>query len=248
MKLICLFAFTALVLFTSCDADRNMAKKRWSDGQRNNSDNFNTDSYVSNEKNINGYRGNQSNSDKNDRQTDEKLKSDRMVVYNANLDLTVRKPDSAGKSLAAIAKKYQGFAPTVGTSMAILRVKSEYLNQALDDIGKLGKVSNKTLSADDITDRYYDTKIRLDNARKAREKYLDLMQKAQNVQDMVAIEKELDRLNGEIDLLEGQMNRMQNDVAYSTITIYIHERKQPGPLGYIFIGLYKVIKFLFVIN
>ena len=240
MKTLFYFFASATILFYSCASEQNQ-KRRWrainspdnfggnTSGSR---DNFKTEAYVKEgESNV-----------------DNTAVQDRMIVYNAELHLTVKRPDSTAKALSIIAKKYNGFAQTAGTSYAVLRVKSESLNQALNDIAKLGKVESKSIIARDETDNYFDTKIRMENARKAREKYLDLMQKAVNVQDMVAIEKELDRLNGEIDQYEGQMKRIENNVSLSTITIYIHERKQPGPIGYIFVGIYKVVKFLFVVN
>ena len=60
--------------------------------------------------------------------------------------------------------------------------------------------------------------------------------------------KELERLNTELDQLQGQMKRLENLTSFSTITIRHEERKKPGPIGYIGIGLYEAVKWLFVRN
>jgi hypothetical protein len=99
-----------------------------------------------------------------------------------------------------------------------------------------------------VTDQYADFSIRLENAEKARMRYLELLEKAENVQSALLVEKELERLNETIELLKGQMNRIDHLAAYSTITVYLTEKKKPGVLGYIGIGLYKSVKGLFVRN
>jgi hypothetical protein len=88
----------------------------------------------------------------------------------------------------------------------------------------------------------------LDNSEKARTRYLALLAKAEDVQAALLVEKELERLNGTIELMKGKMNRMEHLVDYSTITIYISEKKKPGVIGYIGIGIFKAVKWLFVRN
>ncbi|MBU1718111.1 MAG: DUF4349 domain-containing protein, partial [Bacteroidetes bacterium] len=93
-----------------------------------------------------------------------------------------------------------------------------------------------------------DLNIRLENAEKARNRYLELLKLAATVEETLKVEKELERLNTEIDLLKGKLNRYSHLVDFSTIDVYVKQRKQPGPLGYIIKYLYKGVKFLFVIN
>jgi TolA-binding protein len=88
--------------------------------------------------------------------------------------------------------------------------------------------------------------MRVENAQKARKRYLELLEQATKVSDILAIEKELERLNGKIERLQGQINSFDKQVQYSSISIYFTEKVKPGPVGYIFVGLYKAVKFLFV--
>jgi hypothetical protein len=48
--------------------------------------------------------------------------------------------------------------------------------------------------------------------------------------------------------MKGQMNRIDHLSTYSTITVYLKEKKKPGVIGYIGIGVYKAVKWLFVRN
>lgn len=122
------------------------------------------------------------------------------------------------------------------------------MKNAVTDITILGKTKSKTISGDDVTEQYTDFQIRLDNAYKARDRYLELLAKAENVEAALKVEKELERLNGEIDSLEGKLKRFKHLSAYSTITVYMEEKVKPGILGYIGIGLYQAVKWLIIRN
>jgi hypothetical protein len=112
----------------------------------------------------------------------------------------------------------------------------------------LGKVQSQSVSGQDVTDQYRDYQIRLENAEKSRDRYLELLAKAENVEAALQVERELERLNETIDLLKGRMNRMDHLEAFSTITVQIKERKKPGVLGYVGLGVYHAFKWLFVRN
>ena len=172
----------------------------------------------------------------------------RRIIHSAYLTLAVKDPDTANKYIQEIAKKYNGYASLLGTQHSTIRVESDKLNAALEEISQIGKVRSKSLSGRDVTEEYMDFQIRLENAEKARERYLELLAKAENVEAALKVEKELERLNGTIDLLKGKMNKLDHLSEYSTIDIYLKEHKKPGILGYVGLGLYHVVKWLFVRN
>jgi len=173
---------------------------------------------------------------------------EQMIVYNASMEIAVKNTDTASSRVVAIAKKYDGYVVSVSDNYTSIRVKSEHLNSALTEIETLGKVRYKNISGEDVTMKYNNLNIRLDNANKARQRYLELLAKAEDVKAALEVEKELERLNKEIDLLEMEIRNMDQQVKYSFINVSIQERKQPGVLGYVFIGLYKSVKWLFVWN
>lgn len=178
----------------------------------------------------------------------DKLTRERKILYSARLSLAVENPDSASVHLAKIAKKYNGYVSETGTSITIIRVKSESLTPAVAEAASLGKLLDKNLIGDDVTEEFMDYEVRLENAEKARQRYLELLAKAENVEAALLVEKELERLNGTIDMMKGKMARFEHLEAYSTITVSLKERKKPGVLGYVGIGLYHAVKWLFVRN
>ncbi len=174
--------------------------------------------------------------------------SERKVLFSAYLSMVVEEPDSTNLRLQDIAKKHKGYINEIGTYRTTIRVKSELLEQAVEEISQLGKVQNKNIHGQDVTEAYFDDQIRLGNAEKARDRYLELLAKAENVEAALKVERELERLNGTIDMLKGRMNRVNHLAEFSTITINLNKKKEPGILGYVGIGLYRAVKWLFVRN
>lgn len=170
----------------------------------------------------------------------------RKVIYNASLEMSPRSADTINARLLGIAHKHGGYVLSTGPKSATIRVRSADLNITLDEIGRLGKVKNKKIWGSDVTEEYTDLEIRLDNLKKTRARYLELLQKANNVSETLTVEKELERLSRELDIIEGKLNRLSHLTEYSTIEVYYYSKPKPGPLGYVFVGLYKGVKWLFV--
>ncbi|MEQ8706707.1 MAG: DUF4349 domain-containing protein [Phaeodactylibacter sp.] len=171
---------------------------------------------------------------------------DRKILYDADLTLTVETSDSTNSYIQAIAKRYGGYVNEIGTYRSIIRVESEALDAAIDEISQLGRLDRQSIRGQDVTETYLDYQIRLENAQQARGRYLGLLDQATTVDEILKVEKELERLNETIDLLKGKMNRIDHLDTYATITINLRERQKPGILGYIGIGLYRGVRWLFV--
>lgn len=176
------------------------------------------------------------------------LQAQPQIIYQAFLDMIFRQPDTANARITQVAQKYGGYVNQVGTYQTIIRVESQHFEAALTEIEALGKTRSKRVVGRDVTEEFLDLEIRLENAQKARERYLALLEKAENVAAALQVEKELERLNETIDRLQGKLNRMEHLVSYATLTINLQEKKKPGPIGYIGVGLYHAIKWLFVRN
>ena len=172
----------------------------------------------------------------------------RILIYNAYYRIECADTEKTSKSIESLARDFGGYIVSAGTDEVKIRVLSDKFETALAEVEKTGDVESKKIYTEDVTDAYRDTEIRLDNKLKARERYLELLKKAENVNAAVNVERELERLNTEIEEMKGRLKSLSHLSKYSTITVSIEEKVKPGPLGYIFIGAWKVIKWMFVRN
>jgi len=172
----------------------------------------------------------------------------RMIAYSISLSLSVKNPDDTRKIIVEEIKNYKGFIVRETENNISTRIPTEDMDDFLNAIKSLGKIDNESKTGTDITDQYRDNTVRLNSLKSVRDRYLALLEKANNVNDMVSIEKELERVNLEIEILEGRIRHAELSVSYSIINIRFVEKIMPGPVGWIFFGLYHAVKWLFVWN
>jgi len=172
----------------------------------------------------------------------------RMITYTVNMQISVNNVEETRKVLTEKIENFDGFITRESDNQITTRIPVEYMEEFINITRTLGKVESESKTGTDITDQYRDNVIRLENLKNLRGRYLELLQMAETVADLLSIEKELERVNTEIEIMEGRIQYAQMSVAYSNITVRFNERVRPGPLGLIFYGLYLGIKWLFVWN
>ena len=177
----------------------------------------------------------------------------RKVIYTATVNFQAREKDlsQTREKVLNLAKQTGGFMLSSHGKTLVVRVPSEKLDNFLENLKGMSDNFSSSLSARDVTEQYYDTEIRLKNARKVRDRMIELLKKTKNVSETVAIEKELARISETIELYEGQLKRMKGQVAMAKVTITMYKKYEPpkkteykpGVLGYPFYYLWQGTKY-----
>lgn len=167
------------------------------------------------------------------------------------MELEVETIAPAVERATRLADVFEGYVENATTredrsAQVILRVPSARLDEALDSIALLGKVTNRSLSAQDVTEQSMDLEARVTSFRAARDKLRELLSRATTVADAVAAQAELTRVQAELDSLEGQLKALQSSVALSQLSITLNRRIVLGPLGVVGKALGQVIGKLFI--
>ena len=108
-----------------------------------------------------------------------------------------------------------------------LRIPAATLDSALALIRTLGDVKDESVHSQDVTEEYYDTEIRLRNAREEREQLSEVLARARSVEDVIAVRRELNRVTTELERLTGRMRRLQNQISLSSVQVRLTERMPP---------------------
>jgi len=82
---------------------------------------------------------------------------------------------------------------------------------------------NKEINVKDVTAEFLDTHTRLKTKKEIESRYLQLLNKASSVKDILAIEKELGTIRTEIESAEGQLKLLTDEVQYSTLRINFYK-------------------------
>ena len=92
-------------------------------------------------------------------------------------------------------------------------------------LGQLGTIKSRTLSTEDVTDQLLDLETRLRNLLLLRERYQSLLNQAKDVKDILEIEKELNRIQTEIEQLEGKLKVLKQRVAMASLQIDARQKR-----------------------
>lgn len=148
-----------------------------------------------------------------------------MLIYTANFQLAAYEVPKRLDEAERIAKDLGGFLGRRDDREIVIRVPASRFDEAVGRIEKLGDVVRRNVSTEDVTEEFHDVEIQLKNARAVRDRLEQLLAKATKVEESLMIEKELGRVAGEIDRLEGRLKFLRDRAAYSTITIAFHPKE-----------------------
>ncbi len=104
-----------------------------------------------------------------------------------------------------------------------VRVPTDGYEDFVAAVAKLGVVKFQSEAANDVTQEYVDLSARLENLRAQEVRLREFFEAATDVEDMLAVEKELGRIRGEIESLDAQVTYLERQAAMATITIELTE-------------------------
>ncbi|GGA83573.1 hypothetical protein GCM10011511_03350 [Puia dinghuensis] len=90
------------------------------------------------------------------------------------------------------------------------------------------KLVDKKISSQDVTMEVVDTKSRLETKKEVRERYLELLRQAHTMKDILAVQNEINDIQGEMDQASGRIAWLGHSAAYSTINLKFYQVLAPG--------------------
>ena len=96
----------------------------------------------------------------------------------------------------------------------------------------LGRVSDLSTKATDVTGQYVDLHPRMAALQASRQQYLTILAKATTVGDVLAVQEQIDALQSQIEQLQGQLQLLTSQTSYPTLTVSVGEgarrRRRPA--------------------
>ena len=154
-----------------------------------------------------------------------------MVIRTAQLGVEVQDMESALTRARAIASQAGGYVSTSNTHVEhqndqdrmvadlTLQVRSAAADSAMSDLRALGKVTTETSGSQDVTDEYVDLDANLRNLQASETAILKLMDKATAISDVLALQRELTNVRGQIERIQGRKTYLERRTDMATITL-----------------------------
>jgi len=159
----------------------------------------------------------------------------RKIIRDANLSLRVEEYEAAKAEIDAIVAEVRGFYGDVyvthvddrpSSANLVLRIPADQLDATISRLRRLGNVTSEQVSSRDITGQFFDTQARVESKQTLERRLLSLLDDSsdavQKLADIVAVEERLANVRAEIERLQGQLNRWQHQVRYSTLTLSLN--------------------------
>lgn len=118
-----------------------------------------------------------------------------------------------------------------------LRVPADSFRSVMDGLQDLGNVSASSVNADNVTEQYADVEARLTACKAEEARYLELLGRANSVEEMLQIESYLSDVRYEIESYTAQIKNWDSRISYSTVCLNVQEVSlysdtTPATIGY----------------
>lgn len=159
--------------------------------------------------------------------------TEKKIVRNAWLNLRTDRFDETVQALCDQIEQAGGVVESRDISGAknasrsanlTLRVPSDMLDGVLSGAGEWGEVTREQTSAVDMTSTYTDNASRLESARAKKRKLDALYEKAENMEDIITLTDAIFDVQAEIESLEGQNSRIDDEVSFATLYVSVSEK------------------------
>ena len=160
--------------------------------------------------------------------------SNRKIIRNAELGLEAESPEETQRRITGIAESKNGFVVESQQSSSdarlttrdvvnmTIRIPADQFQATLDEIRQAaGRVITETVKGQDVTEEFIDIEAQM-KAKKALEaQFMEIMKRANTVEDALDVQRQLADVRGEIERIEGRLGFLENQSALSTIKIRI---------------------------
>jgi len=148
---------------------------------------------------------------------------ERKLVKRADIALRVENLEKADAALGALMERYGAYAASTGISENYhhysIRVPAVSYNDFLDGAASLGKILDRSESAEDVTLRYYDLEGRLATKRELLKTFQSYLGRARNMEEILSVEYRIAELQNEIEGTGKELRNLANRIDFATIDI-----------------------------
>jgi len=157
-----------------------------------------------------------------------KVDWDKKIIKTGSLNAEVKNYDSFYLSVREKVKNLGGYIAQeqqdqsdykIENSLTI-KVPVDQFDNAITEL-TLGtdKIKERKITSQDVTGEYVDTKSRMEAKREVRQRYIDLLKQAKNMQEILNVQSEINDVQGEIESAAGRINYLSHSSSYSTINL-----------------------------
>jgi hypothetical protein len=157
------------------------------------------------------------------------IPQERLIIRTADLNIVVSDTEVTLSAIAELIEANGGwvvssnlyqYSENAKSGNITVRVPVAGFNSALEAIKGLAmEVTSESSSGQDVTEEFVDLSSRLENLEATAARVRNFLDEATDVEEALAVNQELSRLEGEIEVIKGRMQYLSQSAGFSTISI-----------------------------
>lgn len=161
------------------------------------------------------------------------VKKNQKIIKTADVRFQVKNLAKSIAKIQAMIRKHEGYVSSAKQdrqynrlqSKIIVRVESDKFEDLLDEmVHEATFIDYKNVKADDVTEEFVDIQSRLKTKRAVEKRYLEILEKAKSIEEILKVENQLRVIREEIEAKEGRLKLLVDQINYSTISMEIYQR------------------------
>ncbi len=163
------------------------------------------------------------------------LPEERKIIWTADYVVEVKDFSNSLERLESEAASWGGYVQYTetwgnaeeGTASArlVLRIPAGKLEETPGLLDEIGNVTRASKGSEDVTLDYFDLDTRLKVLEAQENRLLELLERAQTVEEILQIETELSRLRVDIEQLTGRLKHYDNQIDYATVNVRLEQTR-----------------------
>ena len=151
------------------------------------------------------------------------------IARAGKLSLFVNDPKSAANAVMVVARRYDGQVLSLvlatggggepASATMQIRVPADRYESAVNAVAAVGRVRERSESAQDLTGDISDSTARLENLQRTETDMRKIMDRSGTVEQILDVENQLSQVREQIQTLESETKTMRSQVTYSTIDV-----------------------------
>ena len=162
--------------------------------------------------------------------------TEQKIIRRASLSIEVADFQTSSDALSQIVERADGYISNSYTYVTdtdrtrgeiTIRVPSDRFLAVLAELETLGTVTSQHIAGEDVTEEYIDLQARLNNSERQERRLLEILELAETVEEVLEVERELERVRGAIEQMTGRITYLDNRIELATIAVSLYE---PEPI------------------
>ena len=169
----------------------------------------------------------------------EQAEMERMIIWNADISLTVEDVEASIEAAQALARRLGGYTISSDSwlqdeqlyARLTIRVPAERFEEAMAQLRDLAlEVTRESANSEDVTDQYVDLESRLRHLEAKEAQLLEFLEDAEDTEAVLAVYEQLDETQAEIEQVKGRMNYLEKLSAMATINVELNPEELEPPV------------------